>query len=132
MTPLISPTGCRIRGTSKGPANMIRPPGFRGAAFTTAASGDMKNPDNRRRVSDEMGIPSDWAFVRQVHGHQVHIVTESGSAGPGDALVTTTGRLPLAVNVADCAGLVIETASAVAVVHAGWRGVVAGVAVSAG
>ena len=100
---------------------MIRPPGFRGAAFTTAAQGDMKDPDNRLRVADGLGIPSDWASVRQIHGDQVQVVTQSGAAGPGDALVTATGGLPLAVNVADCAGLVIETAAAVAVALAAAR-----------
>ena len=53
-------------------------------------------------------------------------VDRPGRSGEGDALATAVRRLPLAVFTADCAGVVIETAEAVAVVHAGWRGAAAG------
>ena len=105
---------------------LIRPPGFRGAAFTTAAAGDMLSGD-RESVSGALGIRSEWASPRQVHGADVLVASEPGRAGPGDALVTGAEGLPLAVMTADCAGVVLETESAVGVAHAGWRGVVAGV-----
>lgn len=104
---------------------IIRPPGFRGAAFTAAAAGDMRCGD-RSAVSEELGIPSQWATLRQVHGNRVVEVDRPGRSGEGDALATAVRRLPLAVFTADCAGVVIETAEAVAVVHAGWRGAAAG------
>ena len=105
---------------------LIRPPGFRGAAFTTAAAGDMLSGD-RGEVSGTLGIRAEWASLRQVHGGNVLTATEPGRAGPGDALVTCTPGLPLAVMTADCVGVVLETDDAVGVAHAGWRGVVAGV-----
>lgn len=104
---------------------IIRPPGFRGAAFTSAAAGDMRRGD-RSAVSEELGIPSAWAALRQVHGARVVEVDRPGPAGEGDALATARRRLPLAVFTADCAGVVLESAGAVAVVHAGWRGAAAG------
>ena len=82
-------------------------------------------------VSLEVGIRSGWATLRQVHGAAVFEVTRPGRAGRGDALVTRTKGLPLAVFTADCGGVVLETAGAVAVVHAGWRGVAAGVVAEA-
>jgi len=50
-----------------------------------------------------------------------------GPHGDGDALVTRTPGLPLAVFTADCLGIVLHAADSVAVVHAGWRGLAAGV-----
>ena len=109
---------------------LIRPPGFRGAAFTTAAAGDMVSGD-RADVSSALGITAEWASLRQVHGKDVLTATEPGRAGPGDALVTGARGLPLAVMTADCVGGVLETEDAVGVAHAGWRGVVAGVVAAA-
>ncbi|MXY77648.1 MAG: polyphenol oxidase family protein [Acidimicrobiia bacterium] len=109
---------------------LIRPPGFRGAAFTTAVAGDMSSGD-RGEVSGTLGIRAEWASLRQVHGSDVLAATEPGRAGPGDALVTGTRYLPLAVMTADCVGVVLETEDAVGVAHAGWRGVVAGVVAAA-
>ena len=105
-------------------AVIIRPPGFRGAAFTAAAAGDMRR--DRSAVSEELGIPSEWATLRQVHGAEVVRAARPGHSGEGDALVTVRRGVPLAVLTADCAGVVLETDGAVAVVHAGWRGAAAG------
>lgn len=78
-------------------------------------------------VSMTIGIRADWATVRQVHGAAVLEVTGPGSAGSADALVTRAIGLPVAVFTADCGGIVLESDGAVGVVHAGWRGVAAGV-----
>ena len=82
-------------------------------------------------VSMRIGIRPEWATVRQVHGADVLEVTRAGRAGAGDALVTRSTGLPLAVLTADCGGVVLESDGAVGVVHAGWRGVAAGVVAEA-
>ena len=82
-------------------------------------------------VSMRIGIRPEWATLCQVHGDDVIEVTRPGRAGKGDALATVSRELPLAVFTADCAGVVLETTEAVAVVHAGWRGVAAGVVAKA-
>lgn len=105
---------------------MIRPPHIRGAAFTTSLHGDMRHGPTGA-VSQLLGIAPRWASVHQVHGRVVHLVQEPGSAGDGDALVTRTEGVPLAVFTADCAGVVLASAAGVAVAHAGWRGVASGV-----
>ncbi len=106
---------------------MIRPPRARGAAFTTAADGDMRHGP-RATVSHALGIPSEWATVHQVHGTSIVEVQRPGDAGEGDGLVTTRRAVPLAVFTADCVGMVIEGEGGVAVVHAGWRGMAGGIA----
>jgi polyphenol oxidase len=71
-----------------------------------------------------------WSWLRQVHGDHVVIVEEpGGGAGEaGDALVTAHPGAVLAVLTADCAPLALASAEGViAAVHAGWRGLVAGV-----
>lgn len=105
---------------------MIRPPGFRGAAFTDAADGDMRS-DDRLAVAAALGVPSSWAEVRQVHGADLIEVSEAGVAADADGLWTSQRDLPLAVFTADCGGVVLEAGDATAVVHAGWRGAAAGV-----
>lgn len=107
---------------------MIRPSGFAGAAFGTSETGDLRvDRRGRQQAADELGVPVDWAFVNQIHSAVVVEATRPGSLGEADAIVTTTANLPIAVATADCVPIVIEAAAAVAVVHAGWRGAVAGV-----
>ena len=70
-----------------------------------------------------------WTWLRQVHGSTVVAVDEPG-AGAGveaDASVTTVPGAVLAVQTADCAPVVLVADGAVAVAHAGWRGLVDGV-----
>lgn len=79
----------------------------------------------RRQVVDRP-----WSWARQVHG--AGVVTVEGPGGgagqPGDALVTTSRRAALAVLTADCAPVALASGGgAYGVVHAGWRGLVAGV-----
>ncbi len=50
-----------------------------------------------------------------------------GPPPEADAAVTATPGVPLVVQTADCAPLVLASDDAVAVVHAGWPGLVAGV-----
>lgn len=103
---------------------VIRPPAIEGAAFTTAAAGDMLRGD-RREVSEALGISPEWATVGQRHGAEVREVDSPGPAGAADALVSSRPGLPMAVFTADCAGVVLHTDRAAAVVHAGWRGAAA-------
>jgi YfiH family protein len=107
---------------------MIRPPGFRGAAFGTASEGDARTSRGpRRRVAEELGIPSSWAVLRQVHGSTVVEASRPGVLGEADAMFTTVPMLPLGVATADCFPVTFEAPGAVGIAHAGWRGVAAGV-----
>lgn len=75
-----------------------------------------------------------WAWLTQVHGAGVAVVgsvadAEAVNGTEGDALVATTSDVAVAVQAADCGpvALVGRDAGVVAAVHAGWRGVEAGV-----
>jgi hypothetical protein len=93
--------------------------------------GDLTDPEARRAAAREVGIADEWAWMRQVHGGTVLRVSGPGLAGEADALLTDQHDLPLAVRTADCVPIVIHGDSAVAVVHAGWRGLAAGIVANA-
>ncbi len=97
--------------------------------------------ENRRRFATEAGYSAEnLVCARQVHGESVRVVGANergrgsfdfGSALPDcDALLTRESGLPLLILVADCAPvlLVDPINRACAVVHAGWRGALAGIA----
>lgn len=86
--------------------------------------------ENRRRVAHELGdAPGTrrWAWVRQVHGGRVVDVDAPGGGGDADALVTLGADISLVVLAADCAPIALVAGGAVAAVHCGWRGLLAGV-----
>lgn len=86
--------------------------------------------ENRALVARAAGVnPDRLITVRQVHGATVldgALVTRASEA---DALFTDTSDLALAILVADCVPLAFTDTSSgrVALVHAGWRGLQAGV-----
>jgi YfiH family protein len=69
--------------------------------------------------------------VKQVHGARAVLASETTGAAAveGDAVVANTGGVAVGVRVADCVPVLVgDLASGrVAAIHAGWRGVVAGV-----
>lgn len=87
-------------------------------------------------VAGEPAPPAALAAARQVHGATVleppaGAVPPAGghaiACGEGDALVTGRPGLALSVITADCVPVLIEAGEWIAAVHAGWRGLVAGV-----
>jgi len=86
---------------------------------------------NRRRLAETLAAPI--TFVRQVHGREVHLVTEPAAADAdevtADAIVVTLPEAPIAVLTADCVPVLIAdpAAGVAAAVHAGRPGLVAGV-----
>jgi purine-nucleoside/S-methyl-5'-thioadenosine phosphorylase / adenosine deaminase len=120
-------------------------PGVR-AGFTTRAGGVSTNVwegldlglhtgDDPDRVLHNRGLLAEWAgapvrFGRQVHGTTVAVVRGADDGiGEADALVTAVPGVPVGVLVADCVPVLLADASAgvVAAVHAGRRGLLAGV-----
>jgi copper oxidase (laccase) domain-containing protein len=70
-----------------------------------------------------------WTWLRQVHGSDVALVDAPGGCAGTDADAAVTGLLGavLCVQTADCVPIVVVGEHAVGVIHAGWRGLVAGV-----
>jgi YfiH family protein len=91
-----------------------------------------------RQLLAAIGATSDDLLrVTQVHGRTVRVVDRTANRGiavglkpDADALVATTPGMVASVQVADCVPLLLADArsGAVAAVHAGWRGTLAGIA----
>lgn len=88
-----------------------------------------ERPDPEQVVRT-LGGPERAAWLRQVHSGDA-VRARAGDCGPGDALVTDEAGLALVVVTADCLPIVLASGSAIAVVHAGWRGLEAGVIAAA-
>ena len=85
--------------------------------------------ENRMRVATTAGFQvDDLALARQVHGAAVIGVGPDMAGVVGEADVLTTGEAgkPIGILTADCSPVVLEGDDRIGVVHAGWRGVVAG------
>jgi len=86
--------------------------------------------ENRRRVRVRLKLPAEPDWLEQVHGTRVADLDAPGDASPpADAVLTRRAGRVCAVQVADCMPVLFAArdASAVAVAHAGWRGLSAGV-----
>jgi YfiH family protein len=94
--------------------------------------------ENRRRVAAGLQLPAEPLWLSQVHGTTVlnaDAVSDGGAVPDGrappraDAALTREPGRVLAVLVADCLPVLLAAhdGSAVAVAHAGWRGLAAGV-----
>lgn len=106
------------------------------------SDGNMKLPDkggdktvleNRRKFLQKLGkAPENGVFAGLVHGNNVEIV-DSGQKGQTipktDGLITQDPEIFLAVTVADCLPVYIfdENEKGAGILHAGWRGIVAGI-----
>lgn len=85
---------------------------------------------NRGLLSNEIATPlSQIAYANQIHGTEIREVTKGGFAGECDGLITTTVGVALAIQVADCAAVLLcdKEQGVIAAVHAGWRGAVGGI-----
>jgi YfiH family protein len=87
--------------------------------------------ENRRRACEQLGLSSDGlAFNRQVHSPAVHRAHAGARGEPGDGLWSDQPGLPMLAMSADCLPIAIartEGEPALAVLHAGWRGLAEGV-----
>jgi polyphenol oxidase len=119
--------------------------------FDTANAGYSRGDDpanvdeNRRRVGAALGRrgsdPAGWVSLHQVHGATVYPAdvggmvcsafspTTAAAAGApkADAAVSAQLGAVLSVLTADCGPVALVAPGAVAAVHAGWRGIAAGV-----
>ncbi|MGH8267980.1 MAG: peptidoglycan editing factor PgeF [Steroidobacteraceae bacterium] len=88
--------------------------------------------ENRQRVRARLQLPADPVWLEQVHGTRVVELegeVPAAAPAPADAVITRRAGVVCAVQVADCMPVLFAArdASAVAVAHAGWRGLAAGV-----
>lgn len=86
--------------------------------------------ENRRRAMKRIGLPPNMLMTcNQVHGTHVAYAKTTNKGVEADGLVTDQPGLAIGVLTADCAPVIFAdvNSSVVGVVHAGWRGALAGV-----
>jgi purine-nucleoside/S-methyl-5'-thioadenosine phosphorylase / adenosine deaminase len=88
---------------------------------------------NRALLVRALGLPTEPRWLRQVHGSDVAAFDAAGAADDeepqADAATARTPGVVLAILTADCLPILIcaEDGSEIGAVHAGWRGLAAGV-----
>lgn len=108
--------------------------GARLACFTGCDDGDGAGESGRKLASRILrDVELEHApvkFLRQVHGTRVVEVDSSDSGEEADGAITSTPGIPLIIRVADCVPIYLVDASrrCGALLHAGWRGTLAGIA----
>ena len=111
----------RSGGVSLGPYASMNPAGH---------VGDDTQAVLRNRALLRAHLPQEPHWLEQVHGTQVlRITADTQGVGGADAAVTQIPNQVCAVLTADCLPVLFcaEDGSTVAVAHAGWRGLAAGV-----
>lgn len=116
--PLPHAFSTRAGGVSQGPY----------AGLNLDDRGDHPRPvaENRARLAAALGFgAADFARLSQVHGVQV-VHAQAPGVWEGDALVTRTPGVLLAIGTADCYPLLLADVEAgvVGAAHAGWKGTV--------
>ena len=85
--------------------------------------------ENRRRLRATLDLPGEPLWLAQAHGTAVARPGDGQAGSPADAAVASAPGEVCAVLTADCLPVVLadHDATRVAVAHAGWRGLAAGV-----
>jgi YfiH family protein len=114
----------RLGGVSSGP--------FASLNLGRMTDDDPANVDeNRRRLCEEVGAAhARLTFNRQQHSARVHRARAGRRGEPGDGLWTDEPDVPMLKLTADCVPIAVARrngAPALALVHAGWRGLLEGV-----
>ena len=83
--------------------------------------------ENRRRL--EAILPAEPAWLRQVHGRNVVNWHEAKQGAQADAVISDQPGQVCAVLTADCLPVLLadENGREIAAIHAGWRGLAAGI-----
>jgi polyphenol oxidase len=115
----------RVGGVSEGPYASLN--------LGRMTGDDVERVDeNRRILCAEIGAgPERLALNRQIHSTLVHRAAPGTRGEPGDGLWTDEPDLPILAFAADCLPIALARSNgeppAVAVLHAGWRGLLGGV-----
>ncbi len=115
----------RVGGVSEGPYASLN--------LGRMTGDDVERVDeNRLRLCAEVGVKAErLALNRQVHSALVHEAEACARGEPGDGLWTAKPGLPILAMTADCLPIALVRANgaapAIAVLHAGWRGLLAGI-----
>jgi len=84
---------------------------------------------NRQIIKESLGLPSEPVWLDQIHSNRAVPAVKTELLHQADASYTAESGVVCAVLTADCLPLLVSAAdgSQVAAIHAGWRGLLAGV-----
>ncbi|GMQ88546.1 MAG: peptidoglycan editing factor PgeF [Gammaproteobacteria bacterium] len=84
---------------------------------------------NRKLLQQQLGLPGEPLWLQQVHGNTPVNALECGAAPVADASWCRQAGVVCAVLTADCLPLLMcdRRGETIAAVHAGWRGLAAGI-----
>ena len=93
------------------------------------AVGDNQEHVSHNRRSLDKALPSTPVWIRQVHGSKLVLAEDANPNTEADALYTNKQRTVCGIMTADCLPVLITNTKGdeVAVAHAGWRGLAAGI-----
>jgi polyphenol oxidase len=122
-SPYVAAFSTRVGGVSEPPFDTLN-------LGRLTADAPERVTENRRRLCAEVGVePEALSFGRQVHGARVR--RADGQGEPGDGVWTDEPRRPLLVFTADCVPIALARTNgggpAIAALHVGWRGLLAGI-----
>lgn len=114
-------------GVSRGSYGV--PPHQQGGMNIGLGSGDDPADVTANRALLRASLPSDPRWLSQVHGAVVVDAAQGDACSKADASFTTAANVVCVVSIADCMPVLMTDAAgrSVAVAHAGWRGLAAGV-----
>ena len=115
-------TTLRTGGTSCGAYASLNP------AMHVGDDAD-KVKQNRRLIKESLALPGDPVWLEQIHSNRAVPAIATEALQQADASYTAEAKVVCAVLTADCLPLLVCAAdgSEVAAIHAGWRGLLAGV-----
>lgn len=84
---------------------------------------------NRALLLEQFPEHLQWQRIEQVHGTRVLTIEQAGEEQVADALITTQPNTVCCVQTADCLPLFVAAldGTEVAIIHAGWKGLAAGI-----
>ncbi|MCX8049479.1 MAG: peptidoglycan editing factor PgeF [Methylohalobius sp.] len=83
---------------------------------------------NRKLLTRRLNLPYEPIWLKQVHGNQIVAVgTRYVNPPEADACFASSSKTVCAVLTADCLPILLTDGHTVAAIHAGWRGMLAGV-----
>jgi len=112
----------RTGGLSKGAFSSLNP-----ALHVNDKPGNVLG--NRKTISEMLNLPGEPIWLEQVHGNRVIKVNQLTQLEQADASYSEEVGVVCAVMTADCLPVLLATSEGdkIAAIHAGWRGLLAGV-----
>ena len=119
----------RVRAVSTTRAGGVSPPPYDTLNLGDHVGDDVANvAANRQRLRQALGLAEEPCWLQQVHSDRV-VQVEVAGVHKADGAFTTRARVVCAVMTADCLPILLcdQAGTRVGALHAGWRGLAAGI-----